>query len=47
MLLGDDDAGAAVPAAPMTQQDKMKGCSTNAGDRKGDGRKTFKADKKS
>ena len=42
----------AAPAAPMTQQDKMKVCTTKAGDKKGDERKTFmseclKADKKS
>src|SRR5512132_2818676 len=32
---------AGAPAAPMTQQDKMKVCNTKAGDKKGDERKTF------
>jgi hypothetical protein len=43
---------AGAPAAPMTQQEKMKVCNTKAGEKKGDERKTFmseclKAEKKS
>jgi len=43
---------AGAPAAPMSQQEKMKACNTKAGEKKGDERKTFiseclKADKKS
>jgi hypothetical protein len=43
---------AGAPAAPMTQQEKMKACNTKAGEKKGDERKAFmseclKADKKS
>jgi hypothetical protein len=43
---------AGAPAAPVTQQEKMKTWNTKAADRKGDERKTFmseclKADKKS
>ena len=43
---------AGAPAAPMTQQEKMKVCNTKAGEKKGDERKSFmseclKADKKS
>jgi hypothetical protein len=30
-----------APAAPMTQQEKLKVCNTKAGDKKGDERKTF------
>jgi hypothetical protein len=34
-------AVAAAPAKPMTQQEKMKACNTQAGDKKGADRKAF------
>ena len=34
-------AATAAPAKPMTQQEKMKVCNTQAGDKKGDDRKAF------